>query len=108
MLLKDGQPMEDFNTTSELKNKTEPRTAIGYYEPGHYCLVVVDGRQESKGYSEGFTLMELSRVFYELGCSIAYNMDGGKSAEMIFDGKLQNRPYEGGRETSDIIYITEE
>ncbi len=29
----------------------EPRCAIGYYEPGHYCLVVVDGRQ--RGYSSG-------------------------------------------------------
>ena len=40
-LLDGGQPMEEFNTSVANWN---PRCAIGYYEPGHYCLVVVDGR----------------------------------------------------------------
>ena len=44
-----------------------PRGAIGYYEPGHYCFVVVDGRQT--GYSRGVTLEELAQVFDDLGCT---------------------------------------
>ncbi len=101
-LLKDGQPMEKFNSTLNPKN---PRAAIGYYEPGHYCFVLVDGRQE--GYSAGFTLKEMSQLFYDMGCKAAYNLDGGQSAIMVFNGKWANQPYRNGRNTSDILYIAE-
>lgn len=97
-LLSDGQPIEEFSSTIKGKN---PRCALGYYEPGHYCLVVVDGRQP--GYSVGMTLTELSRVFYGLGCKSAYNLDGGQTAMMIFNGAPVNQAYKGGRQCSDII-----
>ena len=103
MLLKDGQPMSEFNSTL---NKANPRTAVGYYEPGHYCFLVVDGRQAN--YSEGMTLKELSQFFYEKGCKVAFNLDGGRSSEMVFLGKTINRPYDGGRATTDILMIVEE
>ena len=102
MLLDKGQPMEDFNSTLSPKN---PRTAIGYYEPGHYCFVVVDGRQP--GYSDGLTLKEMSLLFYKLGCAAAFNLDGGQSSEMSFMGEFVNKPYKGGRGTSDIVYISD-
>ncbi len=102
MLLDNGQPMETFNSTLNPKN---PRTAIGYYEPGHYCFVVADGRQP--GYSDGLTLKEMSQLFYELGCSAAFNLDGGQSSEMAFMGEFVNQPYNGGRGTSDIVYIAD-
>lgn len=102
MLLKDGKPMTDFNSTVKTAN---PRTAVGYYEPGHYCFVVVDGRQP--GYSDGLTLAQLSQLFAGLGCKAAYNMDGGQSSAMAFMGKLINQPYNGGRKTTDIVYIGE-
>ena len=101
-LLTDGRPMEKFNSNV---NPANPRSAIGYYEPGHYCFVLVDGRQQ--GYSKGMTLKELSQLFYDLGCVDAYNLDGGQTAVMAFDGKLASHPYEGGRKTSDILYIAE-
>lgn len=103
MLLKDGAPMEKFNSAV---NPVNPRTAIGYYEPGHYCFVVVDGRQD--GYSEGYTTAELSQLMASLGCAAAYNLDGGKSTEMAFNGAFYNQPYHGGRGTSDIIFIADE
>ena len=99
-LLENGQPIEEF--TDSIKN-ANPRSAIGYYEPGHYCLVVVDGRQP--GYSKGMTLAELSRVFYDLGCETAYNLDGGQTAMMVFQGAPVNQAYKGGRECSDILYF---
>ncbi len=102
MLLDNGQPMETFNSTLNPKN---PRTAIGYYEPGHYCFVVADGRQP--GYSDGLTLMEMSQMFYDMGCKAAFNLDGGQSSEMSFMGELVNQPYKGGRGTSDIVYISD-
>lgn len=97
-LLQNGQPVEKFSGGIRDHN---PRCAIGYYEPGHYCLVVVDGRQE--GYSYGMTLAELSQLMYSLGCAEAYNLDGGATAQMIFQGEVINRPSNGGRESSDIL-----
>jgi exopolysaccharide biosynthesis protein len=97
-----GKPKTAFDSDVKPKN---PRAAIGYYEPGHYCFVVVDGRGEND--SKGMTLMELSQLMYELGCKVAYNLDGGMSAQMYFNGEIVNSPAKGGREISDIIYICE-
>ena len=105
MLLKDGQPMTEFNTTSRI-TAANPRTAVGYFEPGHYCFVVADGRSPQP--TNGFTLAELSQILYDMGCKVAYNMDGGKTSEMVFLGETVNEPYEGGRETSDILYIADD
>ncbi len=83
-----------------------PRTGIGYYDKNHYCFVVVDGRKE--GYSKGVTLHEFALIFEKLGCDLAYNLDGGNSANMYFRGKKVNKssqPGDGEREISDIIYI---
>ncbi|NMB94910.1 MAG: phosphodiester glycosidase family protein [Flexilinea flocculi] len=101
-LLNEGKAMESFNTRINQKN---PRTAIGYFEPGHYCFIVVDGRQA--GYSTGMTMTELSKLFESLGCKLAYNLDGGKTSVMTFLDKIVNKPFAGGRETTDIIYISE-
>ena len=102
MLLENGQPLTQFNSTLTRAN---PRTAVGYFEPGHYCFVVVDGRQP--GYSNGYTLQELSQLFYNLGCTVAFNLDGGQSSEMSFMGEIVNQAYNGGRSTSDILYIAD-
>lgn len=90
------------NLLSVIGNR-DPRAAIGYYEPGHYCLVVVDGRQGD--YSRGMSLGQLSELFISLGCADAYNLDGGQTAAMVFDGAVVNRPYKDGRIVSDIIYF---
>jgi hypothetical protein len=99
-LLKDGKALDTFDSQIQGLN---PRCAIGYYEPGHYCFVVIDGRQP--GYSKGATMQQLSKLFESLGCKDAYNLDGGQSAMMVFQGGIVNQPYNGGRKTSDIIYI---
>lgn len=75
----EGRALTEFTDSVRGKN---PRNAIGYYEPGHYCFVTVDGRQS--GYSVGMTLAELADLFASLGCRSAYNLDGGATAEMIF------------------------
>ena len=102
LLADDGTALSSFNTSSHVA-ENNPRTAIGYYEPGHYCLVVVDGR--SSGYSKGMTLDELSQMFEDMGCTQAYNLDGGKSSVMVFNGTVVNQPSEGGREVSDAIIV---
>ena len=98
----DGSVLTSFASTSRIIS-ANPRTAIGYYEPGHYCLVVADGRGESAG----ITLPDLSRLFYSLGCKAAYNLDGGNSSVMVWDNAVINNPSGGGRESSDALLIAE-
>lgn len=80
-----------------------PRSGIGYFEPGHFCLILVDGRQD--GYSVGVDLPEFAKIFSDLGCTEAFNLDGGRSSMMIYNNEVVNQPYSGGRKSSDIIYI---
>ena len=82
-----------------------PRTGIGIIDTNHFVVVVVDGR--SKGYSKGVTLTEFSQIFKELGCTDAYNLDGGGSSTMYFNGRVVNNPQGKGKErgVSDILYI---
>ena len=97
-----GNTIKSFSSSRRLIS-ANPRTAIGYYEPGHYCLVVVDGRGESAGIS----LPELSQLFCDLGCKAAYNLDGGNSSVMVWQGEVFNDPSFGGRQSSDAILIAE-
>ena len=80
-----------------------PRTAIGYYEPGHYCLVVVDGRSKA---APGASIEELASIFEDLGCIQAYNLDGGASSVMAFNGQLITQQSKV-RKLPDIILVTE-
>ena len=103
-LLENGKKITSFQGVNGHLKKSNPRTAIGYYEPGHYCFVTVDGRSEE---SSGVTLAELSEIFEEIGCEEAYNLDGGKSSVMTFNDQVINEPTSGGRKVSDCIYIQE-
>lgn len=102
LLNTDGSVLTSFASTGRIIS-ANPRTAIGYYEPGHYCLVVVDGRGESAG----ITLPDLSQLFYDLGCKAAYNLDGGNSSVMVWNNAVINDPSGGGRESSDALLIAE-
>ncbi|MBR6966611.1 MAG: phosphodiester glycosidase family protein [Clostridia bacterium] len=98
----DGSVLTSFDSTGRIIS-ANPRTAIGYYEPGHYCMIVVDGRGESAG----ITLPDLSQLFYDLGCTAAYNLDGGNSSIMVWNNEIINDPSGGGRESSDALLIAE-
>ena len=100
LLDKNGKAFEEFDTGIAGEN---PRAGMGYFEPGHYCFVAVDGRQIS---SRGMTLREMALLFEKLGCRCAYNLDGGHSAVMVYDGKIYSSPSKpGGREISDVVYL---
>ena len=101
----EGRVRDSYNVSTTV-SYVNPRSAIGYYEPGHYCFVVVDGRQT--GYSAGMKIPELARVFEELGCTSAYNLDGGGSAVMVFDAERYSKQSNSGdRKLGDILLITE-
>ena len=89
---------------------SNPRTAIGIKSDGTYVFVVSDGRTDE---SEGLSLMQLAEFMKELGVKTAYNLDGGGSSTMVFNGTVVNTPTGGGigngsgseRKVSDIVYI---
>jgi len=86
---------------------SNPRTAIGMIDENHYVLVVSDGRTSE---SEGLSLYQLAEFMQSLGVKIAYNLDGGGSSTMYFNGEVVNNPTSSGRSikersVSDIIYF---
>lgn len=95
--------------------KANPRTLVGQvyheYDPEdplygtkEYYVVVVDGRQP--GYSDGLTLLQCATFMQYLGCDFAYNLDGGGSSAMVYQGNLLNSPSGGSeRRDCDFIYI---
>lgn len=109
LLDEDGKALKTFNSKV---NPANPRSVIGYYEPGHYCFVQVDGRGaasalEPRRTSRGLTMAQLAAFMESLGCQAAYNLDGGQSSMLWFDGHLVSTPYNGGRSVGDIVIITE-
>ena len=105
----EGKAKTKFNSNV---GPTNPRSVIGYYEPGHYCFVQIDGRGaksklEPKKKSTGLKLKDLSLLMEELGCKAAYNLDGGQSSMMYFGNDLISVPYNNGRSAGDIVIIKE-
>ena len=99
LLDEDGSAKTRFRSRVQSEN---PRSALGYYEPGHYAFLVVDGRS---GESEGLTMQRLSQLCEELGFARAYNMDGGQSSILLSQAGVMNEPYHNGRPVSDILAI---
>ena len=95
----------DTNIGNHTIQGNQPRTGIGIISPNHFVFVVVDGR--SQGYSRGVTLTEFEQIFKSLGCTDAYNLDGGGSSVMYFMGRVVNNPLGRNKErgTSDILFI---
>ncbi len=95
----------DTNVGNHSIQGEQPRTGIGMIADNHFVAVVADGR--SSGYSRGVTMTEFAAIFAGLGAQVAYNLDGGGSSAMYFDGALVNNPLGKGQErgTSDILYV---
>lgn len=101
LLDKDGGPRKEF-PKSQIKDRN-PRCVLGYYEPGHYAIVLIDGRQPR--YSMGLTMEDLAVFCKNMGFAAAYNLDGGQSAVLCWQGEVYNRPADGGRSISDVLYV---
>lgn len=104
LLNDDGSAKTKINSTVWRLN---PRAAIGYVEPGHYVLLVVDGnRDDTNDGGDGINMDELAKLLSEAGCKQAYNLDGGASVYGYFDGDILVS-FEGERSISDIICVGE-
>ncbi|WP_303870930.1 phosphodiester glycosidase family protein [Acetobacterium wieringae] len=105
-LVENGEVMVDNSSEVGQAKESNPRTAIGQISEGHYLVIVSDGRTDE---SEGLSLLQLAQEFKERGCTIAYNLDGGGSSTMVFNGEVVNNPTDGRsnseREVSDIVYF---
>ena len=113
-LVKDGEIVDQTKNEKEYSYAPKyknPRSAIGQTGPLSYVMVIVEGRGESAG----ATFRELAQIMYDLGCTQAYNLDGGNTAEMIMfgpDGNSGEYKYDfegdqtaGDRGIKDIIYF---
>ena len=102
-LLLDGKVSERAYANNENKN---PRCAIGMVEPGHYVAIMCEGRLKR---SAGVTISYLAKMMRAKGCQVAFNMDGGQTAVIVFMGKQLNQigAYDGGktnsRPTSEVL-----
>ena len=106
-LIEDGQIAVSEGEEVGRAKASNPRTAIAVIDPLHYLFVVSDGRTEE---SEGLSLYELAELLQSKGAATAYNLDGGGSSTMVFNGRVVNNPTSGGsrvkeRSVSDIVYV---
>ena len=105
-LVENGSVCVDENDEVGRTKASNPRTAIGLIDANHFVFVVSDGRTDE---SEGLSLYELATFMQGLGVKEAYNLDGGGSSTMYFNGEVINNPTSNGkikdREVSDIVYI---
>lgn len=105
-LVENGTVSVDAGDEVDRAKASNPRTAVGIIEENHYVFVVSDGRTEE---SEGLTLCELAEFMQSLGVQTAYNLDGGGSSTMVYQGAVVNRPTSGHgideRAVTDILFI---
>ncbi|MBF1305037.1 MAG: phosphodiester glycosidase family protein [Oribacterium sinus] len=107
VLVENGQIAVTENDEVGMAMASNPRTAIGTVAKNHYLFVVSDGRTSE---SAGLSLYELANFMKSLGATNVYNLDGGGSSTMIFQGEVVNNPTTNGnkiseRAVSDILYI---
>ena len=105
-LVNNGQITVDAGSEVSKSMSSNPRTAIGQISALHYLVIVSDGRTSE---SAGLSLLELAQEFAGRGCTVAYNLDGGGSTTLWFNGQVVNNPTDGRsiaeRSVSDIVYI---
>ena len=107
VLVENGQVAVSENDEVGMAMASNPRTAIGTVAKNHYLFVVSDGRTSE---SAGLSLYELANFMKSLGATNVYNLDGGGSSTMAFQGEVVNNPTTNGnkiseRAVSDILYI---
>lgn len=100
-LVKEGERLITDKEYKYNPNGREPRSAIGQMDTLSYVMVLAEGRNESSG----VTHQELADFMYSLGCREAYNLDGGGSAAMVYNGEYYNELSSSERSLSDILYF---
>ena len=94
LLDQNGQAISNFSTTGMIA-RANPRTAIGYYEPGHYCMVVVEAvKLHLTVFQHGGVFLKKRPGVLQLRknhvakAPQAHQVHRPRSAEVQFDGRL--------------------
>lgn len=106
-LVENGEVSVEKGQEVSRAKSSNPRTAIGIVGENHYVFVVSDGRTSD---SQGLSLYELAEFMQSLGVTTAYNLDGGGSSTLYFNGQVVNQPTTNGkkiqeRSVSDIVCL---
>lgn len=104
LLIKNGQALEVKNGQPD---GNYPRTAIGQISPTEYYVITADGKRQD--YSIGLTPKQMQEEFLSRGVKFAYNLDGGGSTALYFNGRVVNIPSDNNgeeRPVADIIYFS--
>lgn len=85
-------------------DKQEPRAAIAQFGTDlHYLLCTVERTSQTHS---GASVRKVAQVLQQKGVRVAYNMDGGQTAALMFNGQLFNKvAYGGQRPVSDILFF---
>lgn len=106
-LVENSAIVVDESTEVGQSAASNPRTAIGQIGTNHYLIVVSEGRTDD---SQGLSLYQLAQVMKDNGVQTGYNLDGGGSTTLYFNGKVVNQTVGGSgqsseRAVSDIVYF---
>ena len=87
-------PVIIINGNATIKSGTggwgmQPRTAIAQRKDGAILMLVIDGRQKG---SLGATLRQVQDILLDNGAYNAFNLDGGASTTMVYNGNVVNSP----------------
>ena len=106
-LVIDGEVLTEYGHEFNSGDTYAQRAAIAQVKKGEleYLLITCEGPMESKG--GGMTMVGFAEFIHSLGVENAYNLDGGNSASMYFNGKKVNAvKNKQERRVSDIIYFS--
>ncbi|MBQ3705840.1 MAG: phosphodiester glycosidase family protein [Clostridia bacterium] len=104
-LIRDGERNE--YALAKYGASSAERVAVGMVEKGHYWFMMLEGRiRRSKGDGIDFLTDRLE----EKGCQLAFNLDGGQTACIVFMGhqlcKMDNKPRNlSSRRTAEILGV---
>jgi len=92
VLLRGGFP-QPIPAKWQTSPKRAPRTVIANFKDDQLLFLVADGYNESG--SSGATLGEMQLLLQRYGAVDGYNLDGGGSSSLIFNGRVINKPSDG-------------
>ncbi len=87
--------------------RRHPRTAIGITKDNKIYIAVVYGRQPK--ITAGASITEMTMLMKKLGCTEAFNLDGGGSSMMVVNNKKTGKSSDlsGERAIGDALIFTE-
>ena len=105
VLVNNGEIPEQFTTFKYLEpDKYFSRVAICQIGPLHYKFILTTMQDNPS--TTGLPLRAFAQVCKDEGAQIAYNLDGGNSASLIFRGELLNSvSKKEPRDVPDIVYF---